>query len=877
MAADDRPDDLLLKVTPTRVPPNLLQRPRLRATDAQLADRPLVVVQAPAGFGKTSLLAQWRREHLAQGTAVAWVTAQERDDPARIVRALALAVRQAAARPTFGHTLLDRPLPAGLEGITTWLAELAQAAMDTVLILDEVDRWSDAAREALRYLLHNAPANLRVLLGTRSGVPLGVDDLVDYGLCLVLGPMQLRFQLDETLALVRQRLGDRLDRDAAARLHELTEGWPLGLQGALAALAASPEPLALLAALAAHGAPQRDRFVQLLLAKLDAPDLEFLQHIAIADPVHPALCEALAGVDGTRERLARLVRDTPIFAAAEGSEWLRLHGLAREALLERAATLGDGTLAELHQRASRWLAEAGLLDAAARHARAGGQHERAWDLAERSVYDALMARGRLDAVLPWLDGLPADELPRRPRLLLAAAWALALGERRDEATRLIERLRRQPRADPTLRCECALIESGAALFADDPDRFAALHDPWAEPPPGLDAAPLQVHANRSAFRALLEGQPAQARLRQQQSPPAPGLAYLGRWSEWIHGLSYLWEGQVLLAVRLLQPALAGAENELGRRHPFACMLAAVLAAAQWENNQPAEAAALLAHRLDVLERGGLPETVLLGWRTMARIAAAEGGDHRALALLGALAAVGEARHMPRLVLASLSDQVRLHARAGRAQTCQTLCEEIDALWADPATPSGPLWRRLSAPLVATAHALTAFAAQQWRPAVQRLAEAEQAVQRMQLGRQQIELAALRAYALDRCGERTGPLLAELVDLARTHGLARVFDDAHPAVGQWVRECVPEAGPATSVPPPAPRALRAAPATALTPKEREVLELAARNLSNKEIGRAMQVGEETVKWHLKNLFNKLDAGTRKQLVQRATLLGLLQES
>ena len=81
------------------------------------------------------------------------------------------------------------------------------------------------------------------------------------------------------------------------------------------------------------------------------------------------------------------------------------------------------------------------------------------------------------------------------------------------------------------------------------------------------------------------------------------------------------------------------------------------------------------------------------------------------------------------------------------------------------------------------------------------------------------------------------------------------------------------------PPAAPDAarLRSTPSMALTPKEREVLELLARNLSNKEIGLAMQVGEETIKWHMKNLFAKLDAGTRKQVVQRARILGLLEDA
>ena len=205
-----------------------------------------------------------------------------------------------------------------------------------------------------------------------------------------------------------------------------------------------------------------------------------------------------------------------------------------------------------------------------------------------------------------------------------------------------------------------------------------------------------MHANRSAFRTLLDGEPALARLRQQQAPRSeqgPTLGYLDRWGDFIVGLAYLWEGQVLLAAKLLRPTLARAEGDLGRRSPFTCMLAALLATALWERNEPDEAAGLLANRLDVLEHSALPEAVLLGFRTMARIASAEGAEHRALELLGALDAVGAARRLPRLRIMSLADQVRLHARRFRPETCRDLCERIDALLADPATPQGPLWRR----------------------------------------------------------------------------------------------------------------------------------------------------------------------------------------
>ena len=894
--ADCIPDDLLLKVTPPRVPSQQVARQRLQIGQEELRDRPVVLVQAPAGFGKTSLMAQWRREHLAHGRCVAWMSAQTADDPTRFLQSLALAVRLGAGRPTFGHTLLATGAATGLEGVTVWLAEVAHSALDIVLIIDEADHLPQATREALAYLLRNAPSNLRVVIATRADCGLEIDDLVVYGACVVVGPAQLRFHFEETIELVRARLGSRVDRDAAARLHELTEGWPLGLQLALSAMAAGSDPRFDLSVMASRSGALRDRFVDLLLANLDPTDVDFLTRISILDPLHPDLCRSVVGADDAAERLARLASATPVFVVSEAGDWLRMHALARDEMRQRFAQLPADEQAALHGRAAEGLAAMGLVEAAALHALAAGHREAAYDLAERSLYESLMAHGRQGAVLEWLTRLPAAEVDRRPRLLLAAAWSLALSARHEEANRFIERIL-LPGVDPALRWEGALIQSGAAVYADDPDRFAELHDPWAqeppvENPPPEDALLMQVYANRSAFRTLLDGQPALARLRQQQAPRGghgAAYGYLDRWGDFIVGLSYLWEGQVLLAENLLRPTLARAEGDLGRRSPFACMLAAVLASAVWERNQPEEAGALLANRLDVLERSALPEAVLLGFRTMARIANAEGAEHRALELLGALDAVGVARRLPRLRIASLADQARLHAHRFRAQTCRDLCVQMDALLAAPETPQGPLWRRSVVLLRELTLGHAAIAAQDWRRAAESLARAEAGAQDYKQGRLHIELLGLRAWVLDRCGEKSLPLLREAVDLAAAYGLLRVFDDAHPALGNWVREALPGLsspppsglGPLSAAPRPAPAAPAAAPRTratpsmALTPKEREVLQLLARNLSNKEIGLAMQVGEETIKWHMKNLFAKLDAGTRKQVVQRSRILGLLE--
>jgi LuxR family transcriptional regulator, maltose regulon positive regulatory protein len=883
-------DDLLLKVSPPRVPRHLVSRPRLLASDSAFHGFPAILIQAPAGFGKTSLLAQWRLEHLSHGVVVAWLSAQARDNPERLAQALALAVRQGAGRPTFGHVLLDAVGPGGLEGITIWLAELAQTALDVVLIVDEADRLPAASREALAYLLRNAPPNLRTVVAARPDCHLDIDDLIAYGQCVVLGPAMLRFRLGETLELVNGRFGSRVDNDTAARLHELTEGWPLGLQLALTVIARGADARADVAGMATLGGALRDHIPDLLLANLEPADRAFVTRIAILDDLHPDLCRAVAQSEDAAERLARLGRDTPVFVAAEQGEWLRMHTLVRDVLRQAFAGLPAQQQAASHARAAEWLAERGLLEQAARHALTAGQHEKAYELSERSLYESIMKHGRQGVVLEWLNQLPASELDRRPRLLLAGAWTLAISERHEDAGRFVARILAQPDVNDVLCFECALILSGAAVFADDPDRFAELHAPWAEAPPLRDAMLLQVHANRTAYLSLLEGDPALARLRQQQSPRGDfgrGLGFVGRWGELIIGLSYVWEGQVLLAESLLQPAVAIADADLGRRSRLSCMLAALLASAVWERGRPGDAAALLADRLDVLEHGGLPESLLLAYRTMARMAMAEGAEHRAMELLAALDAGGTARALPRLRVASLVEQVRMHARRYRAQTCRALCERIDTMMEGDQLPPGRLWRRSVDPLRGLAQGYAAIAAQDWRGALGPLARAETLAQQLNQVRLHIELLGLRAFALDRCGEKADALMRETMDLASTYGLVRVFEDAHPDLGHWARELGAQ-GVASAVrmaPAPVasvrPLADREAPhpgaprGMVLTPKEREVLELLARNLSNKEIGRAMQVGETTIKWHVKNLLAKLDAGTRKEVVMRARILGLIQ--
>lgn len=883
--------ELLLKTIAPRAPASLLARPRLSSSDPALKERQITVIQAPAGFGKTCLLAQWRREYLTRGTAVAWLSADERDDPHRLLLGLVHAIRVGCARPQFGRVMLEGAMAPvhELDGLTTWLADIAQLSLNVVLIVDEIERLPATGIEQLSYLFHNAPPNLQIVAAARRELDLVTTDLMAYGQGVAVGPETLRFRLDETISLIVNRFGTRVDADHCARIHECTDGWPLGLQLALAAMDRVTDPREVIDAMSDCSGTLRDHLVSGLVSTLSEEDGGFLTRVSVVDAVHPDLCAALTNDPHAAERLTRLVRETPCFITTENGAWCRLHVLVRDTLRGRLVHLPAAERTALHVRATTWLAEHGMLEEAARHAHAAGQHQMAYELAEQCLHDAV-TQGHLGAMLDWLKLLPEQELEQRPRLRLAAAWALALSARHAEAQQQVARILVNPEVDNTLRYECALITSAATFYSDEIDRTIEIFEPWVESPPDGPAWLVQAHANRLAFRAMLRGEPAQARRILQSIPRGNGdkrTGYIVRWGELSIGQSYFLEGNTRLAEDTLRPALANAEADLGRRHPLTCMFAAMLAAIAYGADRIDEAAALLANRLDVLEHAGTPGMVIIGYRTAACIASARGVVHRAFDLLDTLHAIGNERRLPRLCIASLAEQVRMHAGRYRAETCDALVRRLDEIAATHDASHAPLWSRSISMLQSLSHANAAIAARRWREALEILREAGELAETMKLGSVRIEVMALRAFVIEQIEGNGRALLLEATNLAQTFKLMRVVVDAHPELANWLARLNDEASATASGAPavhtqpvartPAPRAsegLRAVPSTVFTPKEREILELLARNLSNKEIALAMAIGEETVKWHLKNLFRKLNAGTRKHVVHRAMALGLL---
>jgi LuxR family maltose regulon positive regulatory protein len=347
------------------------------------------------------------------------------------------------------------------------------------------------------------------------------------------------------------------------------------------------------------------------------------------------------------------------------------------------------------------------------------------------------------------------------------------------------------------------------------------------------------------------------------------------------GLSYCWEGRYGLALEVLRPALSRCEEQLGRYNPGSCMLAALLAHACWECDRGDEVRPLLAGRLEILEHLGMPEALMLAYRTLAQQAAADGRQDQALSLLDSLQAIGEARGILRMQISAQYELVELHARQRRADAAHRHSERLSSLLREHSAllhPPTRHWAELHAELARARSALARAGASHHSEAWQALEAAASHAEAISRGAESVMILMMRVEVLRWRGALAEARAAqtEAISLASANGMARVLRE--------FVEVSADSSPAAS---PAPAGHRGLADTArgkppavhaaglLTQKEGEVLALLSRNLSNKEIALAMAIGEQTVKWHLKNLFNKLNSGTRKHLVARARLLGLVE--
>src|SRR5580698_157017 len=422
--AGSGPDVLLAtKLHVPRPRPGFVPRPRLAgALDEGLALR-LILVCAPAGSGKTALLADWAP---SGNRPVAWLSLEAADnDPVRFWRHTVAALDR--ARPGIGERvglLLGPPAPASFEGLVTALINELDAQRgdgEVLLILDDyhlID--AQPVHVSLGFLLEHLPPGLHLVLASRADPPLPLARLRAGGQLAELRTADLRFSEQEAAALLRESAGADLPAAAVAALTARTEGWVAGLQLAALSLRGQTDPAGFVAAFSGSHRYVLDYLAEEVLDRQHEELRTFLLETSLLERLSGGLCDAVTGRDGSQAMLER-VEQAGLFLMPldEVRGWWRYHHLFADLLRARLQQQRPGRVVELHRAAAAWYEEHGLADDAVGHALAAVDTAWAARLIEQHFDETLYLRSEGETAQRWLAVLPAELVQTRPRLLLA--------------------------------------------------------------------------------------------------------------------------------------------------------------------------------------------------------------------------------------------------------------------------------------------------------------------------------------------------------------------------------------------------------------------------------------------------------------------------
>ncbi len=350
----------LFPATGTRKP---LPRPRLdSSSDVLDGIFPVVVVAAPAGYGKSTLMARWHARLLERGVSCAWLSLDEDDnDAARFLRHLIAALRKASASAHIGKDVAEdliADFASGSRSVLEAIAgDLAQVQHRIVLFLDDLQLVEGPeVRGILDWLINYAPRSLQYVIGTRQDPGLRLSGLRVRCQLLELGAEQLQFDAAEAAQFYRSRLGRDLPALDLQTLLTKTEGWPAALELAALVLAGSSEPKAFIQHFAGTDTSVVDYLCDMVLSQMDERTRDIVFRISMFDRICAPLARAVTDANDAEEALLDLrTRNLFLIPLDRSWEWVRFHHLVGEFFRETYRRTAPAQARECLVRGAQWL------------------------------------------------------------------------------------------------------------------------------------------------------------------------------------------------------------------------------------------------------------------------------------------------------------------------------------------------------------------------------------------------------------------------------------------------------------------------------------------------------------------------------------------
>ncbi len=875
-----------------------------------------MLISAPAGFGKTTLAAEWLQ---ARELPAAWLSLDEDDnDLARFWSYVSEAL--GALRPGIGRAIaaaLRSPLPlAPKESLAGLVTELLEIPETFALVLDDYHVIDNTeVHSSVELLLEHLPTNMILVIASRSDPPWPLARRRARGNMVEVRAMDLRFTPEEAAAFLNQAMGLKLTSHQISELESRTEGWIAGLQLAALSMRGQDDLDGFIRAFSGSDRFVLDYLVEEVLDGSPPETQEFLLQTSILSRMSGELCDAVTGRRDGKAMLEQLEEDNAFIVALDSERrWYRYHHLFADLLQSLAQHRLADRLPDLHLRASIWFEQEGAVEEAIAHALRGSNLQRAADLIQAHGL-SYAARGQARLVRGWLSQLPESFVRERAPLALGRAWMCT------------------PDEDPEPWFQIAM-EKGAA----------------EPPPPGFPYASfceyvMVSRAVQNANRARNLGEPFERVIELAQAAYAlvhQGDTFFKGYVALIVALTYMGHGDTSEAERWL--AVADEVGKGAREHPTTLVVAGMRGQQLWSKGhlrelaamcqkllhevvEPAERAGeslgyacyvylplgrvrlqwneldqaepLLTKGIELADAAGENLTQASGRRFLASLRCIQGRFDEASELIDQ-AVSGVAPWKPDAAFLSYIQALRVRVWLWRARVTGDDSWLWQAIrWADTLELEPPddysfelqslCWTRIAQ--------YRAFGKPDLVPLLSLIDDSIAIAEQPDSGIGfRVEIHALKALALDALGRRD----EALASLARAlmwseperfvrhildHGapMAELLREAvrHDIGGRYARELADALtaelaqGRAEPVPQPL-RGREAAPVLleTLTAREMEILRYLNSRLSSTEIARELYISANTARFHIKHIYDKLGVHSRSEAVSRAKDLGLL---